>query len=83
MADNERAFSSASLTLDLHRYRLDIETFRKEHRIRRYFASGSDPHTKVGRDLRITRLNYLLDRYNAETAARADAGANINDPPNI
>ena len=82
-ADNERAFSSASLTLDLHRYRLDIETFRKEHRIRRYFASGSDPHTKVGRDLRITRLNYLLDRYTAETAARANAGANINDSSNI
>jgi len=62
-ADSERAFSSASFTLDIHRYRMDIETFRKEHRLRRYLVSGAPIHTKQGRELRESRLQKLINRY--------------------
>ena len=62
-ADNERAFSSASFTMDNHRYMIDIETFRREHRVRRFLASGYDTHSKEGRLGRIVKLNRILDGY--------------------
>lgn len=62
-ADNERAFSSAGFTLDNRRYRMDIETFRQEHRLRRYLVSGTDIHTQAGRQARIDKLVGLLDLY--------------------
>ena len=48
-ADNERAFSSASCTMDNHRYMIDIETFRREHRVRRFLVADNDTHSKEGR----------------------------------
>jgi hAT family C-terminal dimerisation region len=62
-ADNERAFSSASFTMDNHRYMIDIETFRREHRVRRFLVSGNDTHSKEGRLGRIAKLNRILDGY--------------------
>lgn len=64
-SESERSFSSASFTLDLHRYRLDIETFRKEHRLRRFLVSGTNTHTQQGRAARLEKLNILLERYDA------------------
>jgi hypothetical protein len=64
-ADNERAFSSASFTLDYHRYRLAIDVFRKEHRLRRYLVSGTDLHSKAGREARLLHLNQLLNDYDS------------------
>ncbi len=65
-ADNERAFSSAGFTLDIHRSRLDLEIFRREHRIRRFFVAGSDAHSAEGRALKLERLNDFLDYYVAQ-----------------
>jgi len=62
-ADNERVFSSASFTMDNHRYMIDIETFRREHRVRRFLVSGNDTHSKEGRLGRIAKLNRILDGY--------------------
>jgi hypothetical protein len=62
-ADNERSFSSASFTLDFHRYRLAIDVFRKEHRLRRYLVSGTDSESKSGREARLLHLNRLLNGY--------------------
>ena len=62
-ADNERAFSSASFTLDYRRTRLDIASFRAEHRIRRYLISGTDHHSVEGRELRRQRVERLLERF--------------------
>lgn len=62
-ADNERSFSSASFTLDSHRYRLAIDVFRKEHRLRRYLVSGTDTHSRTGRGARLLHLNRLLNDY--------------------
>lgn len=59
----ERSFSSASFTLDIHRYRIDIETFRKEHRLRRFITSGTDCEIWEGRKERLARLNALLEAY--------------------
>jgi hypothetical protein len=64
-AEPERSFSSASFTLDIRRYQIDIDTFRKEHRLRRFLVSGTDTHSQQGRELRLERLNILLERYDA------------------
>jgi hypothetical protein len=64
-ADSERSFSSASFTLDIHRYRMDIETFRKEHRLRRFLVSGTDCHSQQGRGARLEKLNRLLEGFDA------------------
>jgi len=54
------------------RGRLDLENFRREHRVRRYLTAGTDPHTQVGRLNRIERLNHLLGRYAAQVAEAGD-----------
>lgn len=64
-AEPERSFSSASFTLDIRRYQIDIDTFRKEHRVRRFLVSGTDTHSQQGRELRLGRLNVLLEHYDA------------------
>lgn len=40
-AENERSFSSASFTLDPRRTRLDLDNFRREHRLRRFLLAGN------------------------------------------
>ena len=76
-ADNERSFSSASFTLDYHRYRLGIDVFRKEHRLRRYLVSGNDTHSKSGREARISKLNRLLDSYDELVNRRIQQEPNV------
>jgi len=71
--DNERAFSSASFTMDNHRYMIDIETFRKEHRVRRFLVSGNDTHSQTGRQGRLDKLNSILERYDAVVNLRVPA----------
>jgi hypothetical protein len=65
-ADNERAFSSAGFTLDIRRSRLDLEVFRREHRIRRFFVAGTDAHSAEARQLKLDRLNDFLEYYVAQ-----------------
>ena len=45
--ENERSFSSASFTLDPRRTRLDLDNFRKEHRIRRKLCASGNPAEKL------------------------------------
>jgi hypothetical protein len=71
-AENERSFSSASFVLDQRRTRLDIDNFRREHRIRRALCSGTTPQEKL------ERSNELIERFSqsldeARMAARAAA----------
>ena len=54
---------SPSVSLDLRRYRIDIDTFRKEHRLRRFLVSGAPIHTQDGRKLRESRMQKLITRY--------------------
>lgn len=61
-ADSERAFSSASFTLDQRRTRTDIENFRSEHRIRRYITASADAQSQDGRKTRLRRMEKLIDR---------------------
>jgi len=69
-ADNERSFSSAGFTLGPRRTRLDLEIFRSEHRIRRFFVAGTSQHSKESRQEKLARLNDFLDHYAALVAAR-------------
>lgn len=75
-ADNERAFSSASFTMDNHRYMIDIETFRKEHRVRRFLVSGNDTHSREGRQGRLDKLNRILEGYDSIVNVRINAEEN-------
>ena len=77
-ADCERSFSSASFTLDIHRYQIDPETFRKEHRLRRFLVSGTDSHSAEGRQERLRRLNLLLDWYD-EILSKEIPVENVNN----
>jgi hypothetical protein len=71
-AEDERNFSSAGVTLDRLRSRLEIDRFRFEHRVRRFLAAGSDPQSQEGRQLRQQRAEALLhlfsERYRADAA---------------
>lgn len=67
-AENERSFSSASFIMDQRRTRLDIDNFRREHRIRRALCSAASPQEKV------ERSNALLERF-AEKSAQIRAEA--------
>jgi hypothetical protein len=69
-ADNERSFSSASYTLGIRRTRLELETFRAEHRIRRFLVGCADLHSQAGRQRRLDRMNRLLEQYAALVAER-------------
>ena len=67
-AENERSFSSASFVLDQRRTRLDLDNFRREHRIRRRLCAGTTPQEKL------ELSNDLIERYAralAEEKARA------------
>lgn len=58
-ADDERVFSSAGFILNQRRTRLDIENFRKEHRLRT-FLMADGPGSKL------VRANELLKRFAME-----------------
>lgn len=62
-AEDERNFSSAGVTLDKLRSRLDIDNFRYEHRVRRFLTAGTDAQTQAGRALRQLRAERLLLRF--------------------
>ena len=62
-AESERSFSSAGFTMDSHRTRLDLETFRMEHRIRRFIVAGTDGATQAGRETRMARVKKLLEHF--------------------
>jgi hypothetical protein len=69
-AENERSFSSASFILDQRRTRLDIDNFRREHRIRRALCAGTTP------DEKLQRSNDLIERFaDSVNAVRAAAPA--------
>ena len=59
----ERSFSSASFTLDLRRYRIDLDHFRSEHRIRRFLTAGASSETEAGRLQRLERVRRLLHHF--------------------
>lgn len=63
-AENERSFSSASFVLDQRRTRLDLDNFRREHRIRRALCAGATPAE------RLRRSNELIERFSQELLAR-------------
>jgi hypothetical protein len=69
-AENERSFSSASFTLDNHRYRTAVSTFRQEHRVRRFLVSGNNVDTQEGRRGRLNQMNRLLEHYSRIINAR-------------
>ena len=78
-SDDERSFSSAGFTLDKLRTRLDLDNFRREHRIRQFLVAGTDPHHQEGRKLReeravglIRQLASLLNQVNAERQAQGE-----------
>lgn len=50
-AENERSFSSASFILDPRRTRLDLDNFRREHRLRRFLLAGDA--RDIARDLMV------------------------------
>jgi hypothetical protein len=72
-AEDERNFSSAGITLDKLRSRLEIDNFRREHRIRRYLTAGSDAQSQAGRDLRAQRAERLLQEFTARFGAVGQA----------
>src|SRR5262249_46394619 len=71
-ADNERSFSSAGFTLDDRRTRLELESFRSEHRVRRFIVACADNQTAEGRQLRLERVGRLLERFAAQVAERGE-----------
>lgn len=62
-AEDERVFSGAGVTLNERRTRLDIDNFRREHRVRQFLTSGTSLNTREGRHLRIERGNTLLRHF--------------------
>lgn len=71
-SEGERNFSSAGISLDKLRSRMRIESFRQEHRVRRYLTAGSDVLTPEGRKMRQERAEELIrlfaQRYGANFA---------------
>ena len=72
-AENERSFSSASFILDQRRTRLDIDNFRREHRIRRALVAGRSQEEKL------QCSNELIQRF-AEAIAELKAAAPLGQP---
>ena len=64
-AENERSFSSASFVLDQRRTRLDIDNFRREHRIRRALCVGKSDQEKLDYS------NSLIERFGADVDVQA------------
>jgi len=60
--ENERSFSSASFTLDERRTRLELDNFRREHRLRRALCAASTPEEKLAIS------NELLERFASRVA---------------
>ncbi len=65
-AENERSFSSASFVLDQRRTRLDLDNFRREHRIRRALCAGRTPEEKLAIS------NDLMERFAQRVAEERD-----------
>jgi hypothetical protein len=57
-AEDERVFSSAGFTLNQRRTRLDLDNFRREHRIRQFLRGGAAQHQTLTD--RANRLMHLL-----------------------
>lgn len=72
-ADSERSFSSAGFTMGARRSRVDLASFRAEHRIRRFIVAGTDAHSQEGRRLRLERVRVILDRFNNLLGQRANS----------
>lgn len=68
-AENERSFSSASFVLDQRRTRLDLDNFRREHRIRRRLCAGTTGQQKLA------IANDLIERYAAAVQESRDGEA--------
>ena len=66
-AENERSFSSASFVLDQRRTRLDLDNFRREHRIRRRLCAGTTGQQKLA------IANDLIERYAAAVQENREA----------
>ena len=79
-AEDERAFSSAGVTLSPRRTRLDIDNFRREHRVRQYLASNASLNSQTGRRQRLERANLLLRLFGEMSRAHADAAAQAEAP---
>jgi hypothetical protein len=77
-AEDERTFSSAGVTLSQRRTRLELDNFRREHRIRHFLSSSTSLNTQAGRQLRIDRANTLLGGF---TSVAADRAARAAAPP--
>ncbi len=80
-AEDERNFSSAGVTLDKLRSRLDIDNFRYEHRVRRYLTAGSEAQSQEGRQLRQLRAETLLNIFSERYPAAAAPGPAPQAPP--
>jgi hypothetical protein len=77
-AENERSFSSASFVMGEGRTRLDMDNFRREHRIRRFICAGAPSSTKEGRELRSERAERLLTHYANAVQELQEAVAGLN-----
>jgi hypothetical protein len=73
-AQDERNFSSAGFTLSRLRTRMDIDNFRKEHRIRCFLTvGGADGSSQEGRAERTRRALLLCDSFEERFDVRAPA----------
>jgi hypothetical protein len=72
-AENERSFSSASFVLQDCRTKLDVDNFRREHRIRRFLCAGVDTSTQEGRNEKTGRALELLGHYAQQLDAERNA----------
>lgn len=75
-AEDERGFSSAGFTLNQRRSRLDLDNFRREHRIRHFLTIDADINSQGGRRERLRRAHALLEEYARQLAAAAAAAEN-------
>jgi len=64
-ADDERVFSSAGFTLNARRTRLDLDNFRREHRVRQFVASGTSLNEQAGRNRRLELTRTLMQQVGA------------------
>jgi len=70
-SENERSFSSAGFTLGVRRSRTELNHFRAEHRIRRFFTAGADSQSQAGREARRERVERILIAFSELLEARA------------
>lgn len=72
-SESERSFSSAGFTLGLRRTRTEVDHFRAEHRIRRFFTADADSQSQEGRAARRERVRRVLVGFSELLAARRAA----------